>query len=82
MRVGKISATNTLRLMQAIESSPEPPCVDEDLARARRKKAAVLEVIRKAGKNGLNSLGMMQDTPDAREAWALGEAWRKAQTYP
>lgn len=56
--------------------------MDEDLARARRKKAAVLEVIRKAGKNGFNSLGMMQDTPDAREAWALGEAWRKAQTYP
>ena len=68
--------------MQAIEPTPAQPCVDEDLARARRKKAAVLEVIRNTGKSGLNALGVMQDTPEAREAWALGEAWRKAQTYP
>ena len=54
---------------------------DEDLARARRKQAAVLEQIRKTGKNGRN-LPMMEDTQMAREAWALGEAWRKAQTEP
>jgi len=82
MTVGKISATNTLRLMQTTESSTETPAVDEDLARARRKKAAVLELIRKTGRNGLQAACLMEDTPAAREAWALGEAWRKAQTYP
>ncbi len=78
MTVGKISTTNTLRLMQTTKT----PAMDEDLVRARRKKAAVIELIRKTGRNGRQALGTMQDTPDAREAWALGEAWRKAQTYP
>ncbi|MBE2282325.1 MAG: hypothetical protein IAE77_02550 [Prosthecobacter sp.] len=67
--------------MQATESIPEVP-VDEDLARARRKQAAVIALIRKTGRNGRQTFGTMQDTPEAREAWALGEAWRKAQTYP
>ena len=82
MKVGKISATNTLRPMQTTESPPVPPVVDKDLVRARGKKEAVLEKIRETGRSGLKSLGMMQDTPEAREAWALGEAWRNAQTYP
>lgn len=78
MTVGKISTTNTLRLMQTTKT----PAMDEDLVRARRKKAAVIELIRKTGRTGRQAFGTMQDTPDAREAWALGEAWRKAQTYP
>ncbi|MFN0078796.1 MAG: hypothetical protein ACKVY0_20230 [Prosthecobacter sp.] len=68
--------------MQSIESSTETAAVDEDLVRARRKKAAVIDLIRKTGRNGRQAFGTMQDTPDAREAWALGEAWRKAQTSP
>jgi hypothetical protein len=55
---------------------------DEDLARARRKRAAVLELIRKTGKNGKNFRPTMEDNAIAREAWELGEAWRKAQTSP
>lgn len=82
MTVGKADSKSTLCVMQATDSSPEAPAADEDLARARRKKAAVLESIRKTGRNGLQAAGLMEDTPAAREAWALGEAWRKAQTYP
>jgi hypothetical protein len=55
---------------------------DEDLARARRKQAAVLELMRKTGKNGRNIRPMMEDNQMARDAWALGESWRKAQTEP
>ena len=55
---------------------------DEDLARARRKQAAVRELICKTGKTGKNSLGMIQDTALAREAFALGEAYRRAQHVP
>ena len=29
-----------------------------------------------------NSLGIIEDTPFAREAFALGEEWRKSQTDP
>ncbi|MBK8039378.1 MAG: hypothetical protein IPK22_19925 [Verrucomicrobiaceae bacterium] len=68
--------------MQATDTLPEATAVDEDLARARRKKAAVLELIRKTGRNGLNAAGMIKDTPLAREAFALGEAYRRPQTYP
>ena len=68
--------------MQATESYPGAPAVDENLARARRKQAAVLELIRKTGRNGLNAAGMIKDTPLAREAFALGEAYRRSQTYP
>lgn len=82
MTVGKKTGGEYTPAMQTTESSTEEPVVDENLARARRKKAAVLELIRKTGRTGLNAAGMMEDTPAAREAWALGEAWRKAQTYP
>jgi hypothetical protein len=52
---------------------------DENLARARRKQAAALEYIRLTGKDGKRSAGMIQDTELAREAFALGEAYRRAQ---
>jgi hypothetical protein len=82
MTVGKVDSRSTFCVMQATDSSTAAPAVDEDLARARRKKAAVLELIRKTGQNGLQAASLMDDTPEAREAWSLGEAWRKAQTYP
>jgi hypothetical protein len=59
-----------------------PSNADEDLARARRKQAAVIEYMRKTGKNGKHSAGMIQDTELAREAFALGEAYRRAQKAP
>jgi len=68
-----------MKPIPAKESTSE---VDEDLARARRKQAAVLEQIRKTGKSGHNIRSAMEDSPIAREAWALGEAWRKAQKEP
>ena len=48
-----------------------------DLERARRKRAAV-----KVNKNWVKVIGTIPDDAFAREAWALGEAWRKAQTTP
>lgn len=48
--------------------------------RARRKQAEVLKLIRKSGRDGRQSLGAIRDTELARDAFALGEAYRKAQT--
>lgn len=61
--------------------TPEP-AVDEALARARRKQAAVMEKVQQRGNRWKSASGKMQDTAFAREAWALGEAWRMAQTEP
>lgn len=61
--------------------APETPA-EKNPARARRKQAAVRELIRKTGKDGRNALGMIEDTPVAREAFALGDAYRRAQTCP
>ena len=58
------------------------PIVDADLARARRKQAAVQKLIRQTGKTGKNALGLIEDTPVAREAFAMGEEYRRAQTCP
>jgi hypothetical protein len=54
----------------------------DDQARAQSKQAAVLKTIRETGKNGRGSQGMMKDSALAKEAWALGETWRNAQTEP
>lgn len=59
-----------------------PTDTAEDLARARRKQAAVRKWIRKTGKDGRSIKPTMKDTPMAREAWAWCEAWRNAQTNP
>ena len=65
------------RLMTAEEST-----LEADLARARRKQTEVLEMIRLTGKDGRHSLGMIEDTAIAREAFALGEVYRRSQTSP
>ena len=49
----------------------------EDLARGRRKQAAV-----KVNDNWRTSIGKLEDTPEERAIWALGEQWRRAQTDP
>ena len=59
---------------------PPPKADDKNRARARRKQAAVRELIRQTGRTGRQSLGMIEDTPVAREAFALGAAYRRAQT--
>jgi hypothetical protein len=67
------------------EAAPKPAAKarpETDAGRARRKRAAVLELIRNTGRNGRNARGMIEDTPLAREAFALGEAYRRSQTEP
>ena len=68
--------------MKEPDATTRETTAKKNLSRARRKQAAVLELIRKTGKDGRSTPGMMKDTPMAREAWTLGEAWRKAQTAP
>jgi hypothetical protein len=68
--------------MKTTNASAKSRKAAADLARARRKQAAVLESMRKTGRTGRSALGMIEDTPLAREAWALGEAYRRAQTAP
>ena len=46
------------------------------LARARRKREALVV------KDWRKGIGKLKDTPMAREADALGEQWRRAQTNP
>ena len=48
----------------------------ESSERARRKRAVLVV------KDWRKAKPRLKDTPEAREAWALGEAWRKAQTEP
>ena len=62
---------------KASPNTTDEPQPADDLERARRKRAAV-----KANHDWINSVGMIEDTPEEREAWALGEAWRRAQTDP
>ena len=69
----------TIRLMQTALETPADAArkAAEDLARASRKQAAV---------NGNNdwrtAIGAMEDSPDSREAWNLGEQWRRSITDP
>jgi hypothetical protein len=48
----------------------------ESIERARRKREALVI------KDWRNIQPFLEDTPEVRETWALGEAWRKAQTEP
>jgi len=50
---------------------------DADLERARRKRAAV-----KVKQGWRKSVGRIDDTPLAREAFALGEEYRRSQKEP
>ena len=68
--------------MKETPLTPTKPIVDADFARARRKQAAVREIIRQTGKTGKNALGLIRNTPVAREAFAMGEEYRRAQTCP
>lgn len=68
--------------MKAMPPTATKPIMDADLARARRKQAAIRKLIRQTGKTGKNALGLIQDTPVARQAFAMGEEYRRAQTCP
>ncbi len=59
--------------------SIEAQTTADDAARARRKQAAVRELIRTTGKNGSRAFGRLPDDAMTREAWALAEAWRKSE---
>jgi hypothetical protein len=48
----------------------------ESIERARRKREALVI------KDWRDIQPRLKDTEEVREAWALGEAWRKAQTEP
>ena len=67
-------AATSFRGMKATDKKQTP---ETDLERARRKQAAV-----KTNKNWMKTVGLMEDTPAAREAWALGEKWRREQVDP
>ena len=66
--------------MKTTPPTPTEPKVDAERARVRRKQAAVRKVIRRTGKTGKDALGVIQDTPLARQAFAMGEEYRRAQT--
>ena len=68
--------------MKAMPPTATKPIVNGDIARARRKQAAVRKLIRDTGKTGKNALGLIRDTPVARQAFAMGEEYRRAQTCP
>ncbi len=57
----------------------EAQTMEDDAARARRKQAAVRELIRKTGRDGRQVFGRLPNDEMTREAWALGEAWRKSE---
>lgn len=52
--------------------------LEKQVAELRRPEAKP----RPAIKDWRQAVGMMEDTPFAREADALGEAYRRAQTHP
>jgi hypothetical protein len=57
----------------------EAQTAENDAARAQRKQAAVREMIRMTGKDGSRVFARLPDDEMTREAWALGEAWRKSE---
>ena len=75
----KLNASATLPIMKATPTKPAHKSnkPESDLERARRKRAAL-----KGNKDWMKTIRLIEDTPDSREAWDLGEAWRRAQTKP
>lgn len=57
---------------QATDDRPESA-----VERAERKRAAI-----PSNDQWIKAGGMLGESDIEREAWALGEAWRKAQTEP
>ncbi|HRH98694.1 MAG TPA: hypothetical protein PLB55_22310 [Prosthecobacter sp.] len=57
----------------------ETTTLESAAERARRKQAAARELIRKSGRDGSGVFGRLPDDKMTREAWALGEAWRKSE---
>ncbi|MCA1962497.1 MAG: hypothetical protein LDL31_00970 [Prosthecobacter sp.] len=58
----------------AATSAPEG-----DAERAARKQAAVRELIRRTGKNAARVHARLPEDDLAREAWRLGESWRRSE---
>ena len=65
------------QLMQTTLDHSTDAKTAEDLTRARRKRNAV-----KVNQDWRTASGAMEDTPDARTSWKLGEQWRREQTDP
>ena len=63
----------------AAEKQAAQQKADADLARARKKRAAVEAKMNDRWKK---TVGMMEDCPWEREAWELGEQWRREQVDP
>ncbi len=57
----------------------EAQTTEDAATRARRKQAAVRELIRTTGKDGRRVFGRLPNDEMTREVWALGEAWRKSE---
>jgi hypothetical protein len=72
---GKLSGARYHQDMKTAATRPTDPSEGEP-ARARRKREAL------AIKDWRKAKTRLEDTPLAREAWALGEAYRKSQTSP
>ena len=53
--------------------------VEDAAARVRRKQDAVRDLMRKTGKDGSRVFGRLPNDEMTREAWALGDAWRKSE---
>lgn len=68
--------------MSAMKTKKNAPAAGEakaaeDVARARRKRAAI-----RVNQSWRTACGAMEDTPEARAAWDLGAQWRRTQTEP
>jgi len=66
--------------MNATQNHSENPVTVADPAdRVRRKQGEVLASIRKTGKDGRRLFARLPDDALTREAWDLGEAWRRSE---
>ncbi len=66
--------------MKTLDIEPNSADAAEgESARVARKQAAVRELIHKNGRDGRSVFGRLPDDDLTREAWALGEAWRKSE---
>ena len=59
--------------------SPMPLALEGAGERALRKQAEVRSQIRKSGRDSSHVFARLPDDELTREAWALGEAWRKSE---
>jgi hypothetical protein len=70
--------------MKAIErpEKTRPETGESEIDRVRRKQQAVRDQLALKPRSAADLLGMIEDTPISREAFDLGEAYRRAQREP